>query len=327
MPLLAAHALAHFLVDAICAAVLLGSGNGASLLPLLLVYNTLAFSGQALFGLLTDRLGRCETLSAAACAFLGLSALLPLPPMLAAVCLGIGNCVFHVAAGSVTLEDAGGKAAPLGVFVAPGALGVVFGKLWPGFPAALAALLLLIAALLFFLGRKRPARQAPAPTEPSRGAVIALLLLAVAARALGGTAAFFSWQTGAMAILVTAAFVVAGKAAGGFVCDRWGARRTALLSIPAAALLIAFGGGSMPLSLLGQLLLNLSMPVTLWLLWREMPDAPGLAFGLAAAALWPGQLLGQMLAEGLSVRWPWILLGFAPGLFAILYAEKRRKNP
>ena len=39
---------------------------------------------------------------------------------------------------------------------------------------------------------------------------------------------------------------------------------------------------------MGQFLLNLTMPVTLWLLYLAMPDSPGFAFGLAASALWPG---------------------------------------
>ena len=320
--MLAVNAIAHFLVDAVCAARLLGSGSGAELVTVLLLYNTLAFSSQCLLGLLCDRFGGCERLSAAACAALGLCALLPLPAMGEALCLGLGNSLFHVAAGSLTLQRSGSRALDLGLFVAPGAVGLVLGRLLPGLCAALAILLLLCAALLLLLGR----RASPVKRSEERAAgswlVAALLLLAVGARAIGSTAAFFPWQSTRSAALAAVCFVFAGKAAGGLACDRLGAGRTALLSLPAAALLIAFCSGSMPLSLLGQLLLNLSMPITLWLLYRQMPDSPGFAFGLAASALWPGQLAGGLIASAAGPAWLWILLSFGLGIFAILYATK-----
>ena len=323
--MLTIHAFAHFLVDAICAATLLGNTAPAELLSVLLVYNTLAFSTQCLVGLVTDRVGNWGTLSAAACALLGICALLPLPAMGTAVCLGLCNSFFHVAAGSVTLARSGGRAGLLGLFVAPGAVGLLAGRMLPGLRPLLAALLLIAAVLLyrkreFSLPEKEESACAP------RAEVSVLLLLAVAARSIGGTAAFFPWQTTAAASAAAVLFVFAGKAAGGWVCDRLGAGYAALLSLPVAGLLIAFCGGSMPLSLLGQLMLNLSMPITLWLIYREMPSSPGFAFGLAASVLWPAQLVGQQIAEREGPRWLWILLSFALGLFAIFYTVKGGKT-
>ena len=79
-------------------------------------------------------------------------------------------------------------------------------------------------------------------------------------------------------------------------------------------------------ALAGQLLLNLSMPVTLWLIYRAMPDSPGFAFGLAASALWPGTVAGMLI--NLSGAWnsALILVSFAAGLAAIIYAEKSLKE-
>lgn len=323
--MLIVNALAHLLVDAVCAATLFGLKSGAEPIPLLLLYNTLAFSSQCLVGQLTDRIGHWDKLSAAACAFLGVCALLPIPAMWKAACLGLGNSLFHVAAGSVTLADSGGRAAPLGLFVAPGAVGLMAGTLFPVLRPVFACLLFAAAALTLFAGRRRPEPPKPQPRS-ARWAVIVLLLAAVAARAIGGTAAYFPWKTTALASAALAIFVFTGKAAGGLVCDRLGARATALLSIPAAALLIAFCGGSMPLSLLGQLLLNLTMPITLWLIYRELPGFPGFAFGLPASVLWPAQLVGQSVAGAGEGRWLWILLSFALGLFAIYYAVKGEKT-
>ena len=319
--MLALNAAAHFFVDAACAAALLGSG-AENLVPVLLLYNTMAFSTQCLVGLLTDRTGRHVPVTAAACACVALGALLPLPPYARAAVVGLGNSFFHVCAGTVTLNASGGKAAPLGVFVAPGSIGVALGTLFPRLHWSFAAALLFCAAGLLWKGREYRAEKAPAPAAaPKRGGLAAaLLLMAVAARAIGGSAVAFPWKTGAGLSLLTAFCVFAGKTAGGFVCDRAGAGKTALLSIPLSALLIAFCAGSMGLSLLGQFLLNLTMPVTLWLMYRCLPEEPGFAFGLAASALWPGTLAGQMILAVGTAAPMWLIVCFIFGLAAIIYA-------
>ena len=125
-----------------------------------------------------------------------------------------------------------------------------------------------------------------------------------------------------MHALVLSIFVFAGKTAGGFVCDRIGAVKSAWISIVPAALLTAFAASSMGLSLLGQLLLNLSMPITLWLLYKLMPDEPGFAFGLAASALWPGTIAGMLFRLTGPALWLCVILSFAVGLFAIIYSVK-----
>ena len=152
---------------------------------------------------------------------------------------------------------------------------------------------------------------------------VAALTLAVAVRAIGGCAADFPWKTTAVMGLVTAVLVFAGKSLGGFVCDRLGPTRTALISVPAAAVLTAFCAAWAVPALAGQLLLNLTMPVTLWLIYRAMPESPGFAFGLAAAALWPGTLAGQLISLTGAWNSALILVSFAAGLAAIIYAEKK----
>jgi hypothetical protein len=64
------------------------------------------------------------------------------------------------------------------------------------------------------------------------------------------------------------------------------------------------------------------MPVTLWLLYRAMPDAPGFAFGLAASALWPGSLAGRLIRLSGSAQWAYIAACFLFGLLAILYCDQ-----
>ena len=318
------NSIAHFLVDALCVTTLFSGGaEGERLLVGMLLYNTLAFSTQCAVGLLLDRLGRVRSFELASFAAVILGFALPLPFFARIALVGLGNSFFHVAAGIMTLRESGDSAWRLGVFVAPGAFGVTLGTLWPRFGWPLAAAMLLCAALLAL--RKEtatlytPRKMRTGARFPLAG--VLLLTAAVAVRALGGVAVSFPWkQTAAHALWMTL-FVFAGKAAGGFICDRLGEKRSAWLSVPLAAVCIAFFSASMPLSLLGQLLLNLTMPVTLWLLYRLMPRAPGFAFGLAASALWPGTIAGYFV----SLSGPWlraaVIAAFCFGIFAILYAS------
>ena len=322
-------ALGHLLVDGVCAATLFGPLAAApNRTTLLLLYTTLAFSTQGIVGLMADRLRRHGLAGCAAMLLLAGCLALPLPATLRACLLGLGNSVFHVAGGALTLERSAGKAGKLGVFVAPGAVGLTLGTLWPGLGPLLAVAL--AAAAVWFYAEAR--RAAPVPREEpqvvpdaalARVPLLALLSLAVAVRAIGGTAVHFPWKTGSAMALLTTAFVFAGKSLGGFLCDRIGPAKSAWVSIVPAMLLIAFCARWAAPSLLGQFALNLTMPVTLWLLYRLLPDAPGFAFGLAASALWPGTLLGHLMTVTGPALWLCVLVSFGFGLWAILHAVKK----
>lgn len=339
--LLGLNALAHLLTDAVCASALFGvvKGSAAELSWALIIYNTAAFTTQCLVGMGTDRLRRHERLAALGLAVCAAAALLPLPGYLLALVIGLGNSLFHVAGGTVTLKGAR-DAGPLGVFVAPGAVGLALGTLWPGLRGALCAAALVTAAALVFAGRDEPELQFQEGRKDTPWGAVLLLTLAVAVRAVGGCAVEFPWKTGAGMAMLAAAFVFAGKTLGGFACRRLsaprpasgdnapqapvlGAARTALWSIPLAAALTAFCFTWAAPSLAGQLLLNLSMPVTLWLIYRAMPDSPGFAFGLAASALWPGSIAGEMISLTGAWRALLVIASFAAGLAAIVYAERK----
>lgn len=315
------NAAAHLLVDGLCAATVFGALAAEEKLPLMiLVYNTLAFSTQCLVGLAADRL-KSDRIAAAVgmlCIVLGYA--LPMPGWARVGLIGLGNSVFHVAGGRMTLLQSRGRAWPLGVFVAPGAVGLALGTIWPKLGAVFAVLLTVCAVLRLMI--PEPEKDAAPRREGGSLLVPVLLTLAVAVRAVGGSAVSFPWKTGAGGALLLTAFVFTGKLLGGFLSDRIGARKTAWVSNLPAAMLIAFCASCAAPSLLGQLALNLTMPVTLWLLWRAMPDAPGLAFGLTASALWPGMITGQLMTLTGPALWACVLLSFGFGLWAILYAER-----
>ena len=322
------NCFAHFLVDGVCAAAIFGAlGQDMDLMLAALIYNTLAFSTQGLVGLLTDRLRRQEYVTALSCVAVILGYALPLPGLLRVILIGAGNSVFHVGGGTMTLLESDGKAYKLGLFVAPGCLGLTLGTLYPWMGAVFSAALFVCAVLLVTYARPDPRmyERAMESTRLTRTSmwIPVLLLVAVAVRAVGGVAVSFPWKTTAGLGIVMTAFVFLGKALGGYACDRFGAKWTAIITVPLAAVLIAFGSQWMIPSLLGQLFLNLTMPVTLYLIYRALPDQPGFAFGLAASALWPGTIAGNLLQLTGPLLWACVLACFGMSMVSILVAYRK----
>lgn len=330
--LLALNSISHFLVDALCIATLFGPVAGAMDLSIpIVLYNTLAFSTQCLAGLFADHFRRHSHAAAISMLLVVLGFLLPVHGLAKVVLIGIGNSIFHVAGGAMTLEESGGKAGKLGVFVAPGAIGVTLGTFYPNIGVLFALALIICAGMMIFITHRRPEiipEKIQLDSEDAKLPVLAVLLLtcAVAVRAVGGSAVSFPWKSGAMLGIAMTLFVFAGKTVGGFVCDKLGAKKAAYISIPLSAVLIAFCSSYMIPSLLGQFLLNLSMPITLWLMYKAMPDSPGFAFGLAASALWPGTIAGQLFTLTGPALWICVIVCFVFGLAAIIYADKKLRR-
>ena len=160
--LLALNSLAHLLVDGLCAATVFGPvRDAADLTTLVLLYNTLAFSTQCLVGLAADRLRRLGWTAATAMALVVLGFALPVPALVRICLVGSGNSLFNVAGGIMTLRRSGGKAGPLGVFVAPGAIGLTLGTLWPWLGTAFAILLACCAVAVIPLEKATPVKEVP----------------------------------------------------------------------------------------------------------------------------------------------------------------------
>ena len=118
--------------------------------------------------------------------------------------------------------------------------------------------------------------------------LLTLILLAVVIRALAGGLAPAGWRQGDTAIMLAGCAAAAGKALGGMAGDRWGFRPTALVSLLLSLPLLCRSWQLMGLPLLGLLLFNMAMPLTLCATYELLPDSPGLAFGATTLALLAG---------------------------------------
>ena len=289
--ILSALTLAHFCVDGVCGAALAAYAfNEPYLEPIVYyfgLYNLIAFGGQWCAGWFFDE--RPRTVLPAlvvAAVFLAVGLVSSLPVWLWAAALGVGNCVFHAAAGALVLrryESFG----PPGIFVSGGAVGLGLGL--GGFCPAWIFFVLYVAAALFayrsgcdisepvYCGQEQ---MAAAPSYTAIWGCGLALLLCVVLRGFGG-----GGISGAPALLFPCVFAL-GKAAGGVLCDRVGYLKTILVIFLLG--FFALQGEGLIFALLLAFAFNLTMPLTLRLLYRCAPARPGLMFGLAAGCLLPG---------------------------------------
>ncbi len=294
--LLALYSLTHLWVDLSCAFLLFRTCSASALWGVcLLLYNFCAFALQMPLGIIADRLNRNALLAALGCLLTAAAYLSP-APLFTAVTAGVGNALFHLGGGLDTLNDSTRRAAALGVFVSPGALGLFLGTAWgkgTAVPVFLPPLvLLLLAGAILWAGRRAfgslRSRNVPFDlTCTGRPAALVPLFLVVVLRSYMGISQSFPWKgEGPWALLLTLALVL-GKCAGGFLADRITPRGASALSLALAAMLYLLSAWPLP-GTLAVFLFNMTMPITLWAVARLLPGAKGFTFGLLTFALFVG---------------------------------------
>lgn len=299
----AVYAFCHFVVDLACVTCVLGlvapvldpMGSEAHFMAVL-VYDMVAFCMQLPAGALLDVMGprRWKATALLSFALVAVGVVISragVGAMVAIMLVALGNAAFHCAGGEEVLLESGERAAPSGLFISTGAAGVFLGGLssfqqWALAAPALLALLGVSAVLAWHLDVGDDSEEDPDWTldEAGRLAVV-LLAVTVALRSYAGMVMAFPWKAELALAAVAIAAVVAGKAAGGIVADRFGMRTASVVSLGGAAPLFLLAWGSVPAGLVATLLFNFTMAITLSELARLLPRARGTAFGIASFSL------------------------------------------
>lgn len=298
------YAVLHLLVDGVCAMAMFGRFiQGKEGYFGILLYNFCAFALQMPFGVVLDTLNekaekrKCDYafLTAAGGVLCTIAGAVTHP-----VVLGIGNALFHVGGGVGTIREDGDKSrliARLGIFVAPGALGLYFGTMFvrngrwdAGFvPVSILLMLLLCVGMCCFRLRRHSFERLQVLPDRGRFRLVFCCLLVVILRSYIGMAVTFPWKTGILAGILSVLAVTGGKAAGGFLAAWKGTFRTAAVSLILAAVCYLFSS-VMPVGLAALFLFNMTMPITLYFMVCAFPRMPGFAFGFLTFALFLGFL-------------------------------------
>jgi FSR family fosmidomycin resistance protein-like MFS transporter len=291
----------HALVDGACAATVLTLGSlghieSQDLFYPIVVYSTVAFATQPLFGLLVDAYKTPALAAVCGVLLIAASTLLIPMPYLAALVAGIGNALFHVGGGVISLSLTPGKAALPGIYVAPGAMGLLIGTLIGrgGHFVAWPFVALLVGSAVLMLRTPAPEigahRRLPGNLRWFE-AVILLLLVSIGIRGIVGLSLDMDWKSDVVLLIILTCGVVLGKALGGVLGDRYGWTRVALTGLMVSAPLLAFFPHVPSVAIVGAVFFNLTMPITLTCLAEMLPGKKGFAFGLTTLALiigaWP----------------------------------------
>ena len=201
--------------------------------------------------------------------------------------LGLGNSIFHVAAGSLVLRGYKNYTEP-GIFVSSGAIGLALGINL--FVDAKIFLLIYFAAVIVAY-RRFSSFQAEIPAFNENfalpmtisGFCVILLLGCVILRSFGGGGSSAEY------IMLFPCIFAVGKALGGIICDKIGYKNTILLIFITG--FVALQGNGLIFAVILTLAFNMTMPLTLRLIHWCNPNYPGMMFGLAAGCLLPGVFL------------------------------------
>ena len=303
----APYAILHFLVDGLCAFAMFGTFSVRENWYLnVLLYNFCAFALQMPLGVVLDGWNRRKRLGKYAPSF-GFAVVGMLLTFLGTVThpviLGLGNALFHLGGGVGTIQEdeaKGWRGRGLGVFVAPGALGLYLGTLVAK-GEGIAELVLLIVIGVVAVGclgwcygrMSTPKNIATIATEmrPEKKTLSLLLgcVAVVILRSYIGMAVAFSWKTTVLAGAVAVLAVVLGKVAGGFAAAGIGIRRTVVVSLLLSALYFLLSE-NMVAGVAALFLFNMTMPITLYLLVQKLKGLEGFSFGLLTFGLFIGFL-------------------------------------
>lgn len=337
---LTVYGLSHAAIDASCAAVAFSLLYSKSItneyfIQLVVMYNVIAFGPQTLFGLLIDKY-RCPKLSAISGSIITASAILVsfLSPLYAIILAGIGNALFHVGGGAISLNLTKNKAAAPGIFVAPGALGLIIGTLygksgsftaWP-----LLIIIAILCALMYYI--KYPEINYKTDEKINTNyfeSIILLLLMTIVARSVIGSVVVLPWKSDIFLLATLTSGIVLGKAFGGIIGDKYGWQKVGVISLLISAPLLAFGAAIPDAAILGMFLFNFTMPITLVAISNTLPGRPGFSFGLTTLALIIGVLptyagAGSLLSQSPSVFA--IIISSAIVLYYALFLYSRKIN-
>lgn len=320
VPFITLVSVAHMVVDAACAFLLLSLLDFYdNPLVALLLYNGVAFALQAPLGWVIDKWFNPKLAAILGLVFVAGSFLFVSSLYVALLLFSVGNALYHVGAGSLVLTLPEKKATFSGIFVSPGAMGLAIGTSLAASGAHLPLImfpivLLVLAGFVYGVGMPEFIRIKQASTGVKFKAwlllilLVLLILVTISIRSLSGLSMNYPWKQDPWLAYALLAAVEAGKVVGGILADRFGLLKTGVWSLLLSTVLLSFYATVPALAIPGAFLFNFSMPVTLIAVLNLLPAYRGLSFGLTTVALYIGAL-PVLLGQNDWMYNPWI--GFA----------------
>jgi MFS transporter, FSR family, fosmidomycin resistance protein len=295
------YSFAHAVVDAVCAIAIFSIPifNKISFnefFNLVVLYGLLAFGLQIFFGIICDKYKSPKLFAIMGIILTLISVLLISQfPIFSIIFAGIGNALFHIGGGTISLNIIPKKATAPGIYVAPGAIGLFLGVLIGKkelFPLTYSIFLLVLTLFLVLITNEPKIDYQRKQVKKSNifWLIIIFILISVIIRSFIGFMIIFTWKSNFILSVIFVIGVFLGKALGGVLGDKFGWMKLGVTSLLISAFLLAFGVNNPILGIIGIFLFNFTMPITLVVISNMFSGRPGFSFGLTVLALIIGAL-------------------------------------
>ncbi len=289
------YGLGHFIVDAICAGLIFSLLNTSISIEeaafLIILYNIFAFGLQLPFGFLSDKLMNPKYFVITGLIIAAIGGLIGFfSPIIGISLVGIGNALVHIGGGVISLNLTPKKASAPGIFVAPGAIGLLVGTLLGKAslfnPHIFSIIALILCGLIFLTNHPKINYSTKQPIKIDYIKLILILLfLTIVSRSVIGFAISFPWKTDFLLLLALTIGVFFGKSLGGILGDKFGWGKIGVGGLLLCIPFVLLGPQYAILGIFGMFLFNFTMPITLVAISNILPGRPGFSFGLTCMAL------------------------------------------
>lgn len=323
----------HLLCDLICAFKVVGTLGIEYIeysLIIFVLYNGLAFCFQPLAGLIVDKIHKEKLLLLSSGFFLLIGVLFNYF-IVSSIFLGIANCIFHVVGGKICTNFSTKKATHLGLFVSLGAIGLMIGSNFYTYKYIfiIAIVFYLLLAIIVSLLYKEETIYVVQPNNiPVTKKVFAVifLVLVVFIRSFVGKIIHYDFDITLTLIVILAIASAFGKFIGGVLKDLFGSFKVIFVSLALCGIILILFDDVVLLMILATILINISMPITLFELNRLNPNHEGLNFGLLAAVLFPGVALGLIYPYEIISYIILVVVSMVLSIYGIYYVIRLEKN-
>ena len=254
----------------------------------LFIYSILAFGGQLPVGIWLDKKRDIKSSGIISVLLLLITCILSFTnPFLAIIIAGFASAGVHVVGGCVCLMVNKDKITPLGIFAAPGIAGLTIGGFmgsidinWILLPFTISFFLLILMVRngfpVYYLVKAKSGK-----AIDKHDMLMILLLLLMCFRSLLYDLLNNFSQSMEYGFLVAGISAFSGKVIGAFIADKIGWKRWVYISLTIAAISLQLGHDNIYEMALGIACLQSSVPITLQLMYNNMPGLPATASALS----------------------------------------------
>lgn len=324
----------HLLCDLVCVFKVMQVLSNLYILDhtlIFILYNGVAFLMQPLAGLFVDKFHKEKLMLIVSIFFIILGAIFN-NLIVSCIFLGLSNQLFHVAGGKICTNFSTSKAWHLGLFVSLGAIGLMLGSNFSNstilfiIPIILYSILTIFVCILYKEKMKVENESTTNEIKVSKKIfAVIFLVIVVFIRSFVGKIIHYDFEMNITFIVLLGIASAFGKFIGGVLKDIFGSLKVIFVSLILCGIILIFLDNIFLLMLIGTILINISMPITLFELNKINPKHEGLNFGLLAAVLFPGVALGIVYQYEVISYTLLVVVSMALSIVGIYYALRLEK--